>query len=133
VSAVIPRFSLTIRLMRFAGTRIARASLLMLISSSFRSPSRILPGWSGIKLIHDNFRRKRPTPGPADTKSKDQVRGGMFPDLAPTVKAFSARAAAIKDGRKMEFTVRATDGFKNVDGQRLISHEQPGTGAALTV
>src|SRR5260370_3641408 len=33
--------------MRFAGTRIACASPLMLISSSFMSSSRILPGWIG--------------------------------------------------------------------------------------
>src|SRR5271170_4733562 len=33
--------------MRLAGTRIACASPLMLISSSFMSSSRILPGWIG--------------------------------------------------------------------------------------
>jgi hypothetical protein len=37
--------------MRFAGTRIARASPLMLISSSFMSSSRILPGWIGGSLF----------------------------------------------------------------------------------
>jgi hypothetical protein len=44
VSAVMPRFPFTIGLMRFAGTRIACAKPLMLICSSFRSSSRILPG-----------------------------------------------------------------------------------------
>src|SRR5579863_8919467 len=43
----MPRFSFTIRLIRFAGTRIACASPLMLISSSRMSSRRILPGWIG--------------------------------------------------------------------------------------
>src|ERR1035441_2738908 len=43
----MPRFSFTIRLIRLDGTRIACAKPLMLISSSFMSSSRILPGWIG--------------------------------------------------------------------------------------
>src|ERR1035437_683281 len=47
VSALIPPFPFSIRLMRFAGTRIACANPLILIPSSFMSSSRILPGWIG--------------------------------------------------------------------------------------
>ena len=28
-----------------------------------------------------------------------------------------------KDGKKMDFTVRVTDGFKKIDGKWLIAHE----------
>src|SRR5438309_2084597 len=51
VSAVIARWPLTIRLMRPGGTRIARASALILIPSSFRSSSRMVPGWIGASLV----------------------------------------------------------------------------------
>src|ERR1017187_8229696 len=69
----MPRFSFTIRLIRFAGTRIAFARPLMLICSSFRSSSRILPGGIGGSLslvVIGNFDIGWSLRFPSETDSK---------------------------------------------------------------
>jgi uncharacterized protein (TIGR02246 family) len=83
------------------------------------SPPRQYTGWSAYKKDWEDF--LAPYPGPADFQ---------LTDLDITVGGDVAYSHSIqhviltdKDGKKVEFTVRVTDGYKKVNGQWLISHE----------
>jgi uncharacterized protein (TIGR02246 family) len=83
------------------------------------SPPRQYTGWAAYKKDWEDF--LAPYPGPADLK---------LTDLDITVGGDVAYSHSIqhviltdKDGKKVEFTVRVTDGYKKVNGAWLISHE----------
>jgi uncharacterized protein (TIGR02246 family) len=82
-------------------------------------PPRQYTGWSAYKKDWENFFAA--FPGPAELK---------LTDLDVTVGGDIAYGHSIqhtimtdKAGKKVEMTVRVTDGYKKVNGQWLISHE----------
>jgi uncharacterized protein (TIGR02246 family) len=83
------------------------------------TPPRQYTGWSAYKKDWETFFAA--FPGPADIK---------LTDLDITVGGDIAYGHSIqhtimtdKDGKKVEMTVRVTDGYKKINGQWLISHE----------
>jgi len=83
------------------------------------SPPRQYTGWPAYKKDFEDFLAS--SPGPADM---------LITDLSVTVGGDVAYSHSIqhpiltdKNGKKTEFTVRVTDGYKKVNGQWLISHE----------
>ena len=83
------------------------------------SPPRQYTGWTAYKKDWDDMFVANP--GPVDFKLTDleiTVGGGV-------AYSHSIQHAILtdKDGKKVEFTVRVTVGYKKVNGQWLISHE----------
>ncbi len=83
------------------------------------TPPRQYTGWPAYKKDWDNFFAM--LPGPIDFKltDLDVTVGG---DVAYS-HSIQHVIATDKTGKKTEFTVRVTDGYKKVNGQWLISHE----------
>jgi uncharacterized protein (TIGR02246 family) len=82
-------------------------------------PPRQYTGWSAYKKDWENFFAT--LPGPIDLKLTDLgiTVGG---DIAYS-HSIQHVVATDKAGKKVEITVRVTDGYKKVNGQWLISHE----------
>ncbi len=82
-------------------------------------PPRQYTGWSAYKKDWEGFFAA--FPGPAELKSTDLdvTVGGSV------AYGHSIQHATMTDkaGKKVEMTVRVTDGYKKVNGQWLISHE----------
>ena len=83
------------------------------------NPPRQYSGWDAYKKDFEAFLAS--SPGPADM---------LITDVSVTVGGDVAYGHSIQhpiltdeDGKKTEFTVRVTDGYKKVNGQWLISHE----------
>lgn len=83
------------------------------------TPPRQYTGWSAYKKDWENFLAT--SPGPIDIKltDLDVTVGG---DVAYS-HSIQHVVATDKTGKKVEMTVRVTDGYKKVNGQWLISHE----------
>jgi len=83
------------------------------------NPPRQYSGWDAYKKDFEAFLAS--SPGPADM---------LITDVSVTVGGDVAYGHSIQhpiltdeDGKKTEFTVRVTDGYKKVNGEWLISHE----------
>jgi ketosteroid isomerase-like protein len=83
------------------------------------TPPRQYVGAAAYRRDWEDFMGLFPGPIQADLSDLDVTVGG---DVAYG-HSIQHGVGAMKDGKKLDFTVRVTDGYKKVNGQWLIAHE----------